>query len=194
MIRLYIAWIEEMRKKSPKASRRMYRDIFNTEFNLAFFKPKKEHCTECFTYKRADTTTKNSLQAAYDSHMENKTRARKEKKADKEESKKNESVCFACFDLQKVLPTPKSGIGLLHYKRKLSVYNFTAFDGGNKLAFCYVWHQSTAGRGANKIGFCLDFIHTQYTKYEQPTTDCSLITLEVRIKIIICFPCMFTRP
>ena len=51
---------------------RQYTDIFNNEFNLSFFKPKKDLCDECETYKLASLEEKNKLQVLYDKHLSNK--------------------------------------------------------------------------------------------------------------------------
>lgn len=40
-------------------------------------------------------------------------------------------------------------------KRKFTVYNFTIFDIGKKLGYCYVWNESEAKRGSNEIATCL---------------------------------------
>lgn len=61
----------------------------------------------------------------------------------------------ATFDFQKILNSPHGDVGLLYYKRKLSVYNFTVFDMANKAGFCYMWTECTGKRGANEVSSCL---------------------------------------
>jgi len=61
MHRLYLEWIKEKPMTSTQdncsniinVTLRQYTDIFNNEFNLSFFKPKKDLCDECETYKLA---------------------------------------------------------------------------------------------------------------------------------------------
>jgi hypothetical protein len=65
----------------------------------------------------------------------------------------------AVFDFEKVLTCPHGNISIFYYKRKLSCYNFTIFDMGNKKGVCYMWDETVAKRGANEVSSCLlDFI------------------------------------
>jgi len=59
---------------------RQYTDIFNNNFNLSFFKPKKDQCDVCEKYKLASPLEKTKMQIIYDLHMKNKTLARQKKK------------------------------------------------------------------------------------------------------------------
>jgi len=61
-----------------------YNDIFNNDFNLSFFKSKKDFCDVCEQYKLASDEEKNNLQISYEDHILNKTLARNIKKANKE--------------------------------------------------------------------------------------------------------------
>jgi len=56
---------------------------------LSFFKPKKDFCDECETYKLASLGEKNKLQVSYDKHLSNKTIARLKKNVDKERAINN---------------------------------------------------------------------------------------------------------
>ena len=109
-------------------SKHYYFDIFNTRFNIAFFKPKKDQCDCCEGYKNATDEKKEELRQSYAAHIENKKQARQIKKQDKELAKQNDDTCIICFDFQKVLTTPKTEASSLYYKRKLSTYNFTIYD------------------------------------------------------------------
>ena len=62
---------------------------------------------------------------------------------------------MATFDLQAVLPLPKSEVGTFYYKRRLSVYNFTIHSGADKEVDCYLWSEIDGNRGASEIGSCL---------------------------------------
>ena len=48
---MYVEWAEENDKEV--ATSRQYRDIFNTEFNISFHKPKKDQCNTCTAYINA---------------------------------------------------------------------------------------------------------------------------------------------
>ncbi|KAB0803299.1 hypothetical protein PPYR_00269 [Photinus pyralis] len=153
MYRLYLEFAKTM-DVTNVASSRQYRDIFNGEFNLSFFKPKKDQCDLCIRYTDTDKGNP-ELQEKYDSHITNKNSARSLKDQDKLIALNNKSIIVACFDLQKVLVTPKSEVSIFYYKSKYATYNFTVYDIGNHKGYCYVWHESVAKRGANEIGSCL---------------------------------------
>lgn len=144
-----------------KTTERHYRDIFNTEFNIAFFKPKKDQCDLCTQYTNSNITEKETLQQRYDEHLQNKQKVRELKDQDKNraQQKENNQLRVCCFDLQKVLQTPQAKSSAMYYKRKLSVYNFTIFSIGDREGYCYVWTEHEAKRGSNEIASCvLDFI------------------------------------
>ncbi|KAF2894579.1 hypothetical protein ILUMI_11594 [Ignelater luminosus] len=70
-----------------------------------------------------------------------------------------EKHCVAIYDLQQVLQCPKIEVGQAYYKSKLSVYNLTIYDAGQKQGYCYMWHEYIASRGSYEIGSCvLSFI------------------------------------
>lgn len=81
MHRLYIEWVQDksVDSKIVNATFRQYSDIFNNEYNYAFFKPKKDMCDICEQYRLASLEEKKSLQTAYDVHIHNKTLAREKK-------------------------------------------------------------------------------------------------------------------
>lgn len=134
----------------------IYRQIFNYEFNLAFFKPKKDLCQFCETYKNSNDEEKEQKKSEYQSHHEEKELSRKEKDTDK--SKIDESNFVACFDLQAALPTPKGEVSVFYYKSKLLTYNFTICElqkQGLGTINSFIWHEGEGKRGSNEIGSCL---------------------------------------
>ncbi|KAK3931959.1 Anoctamin-5 [Frankliniella fusca] len=144
------------------ASLRQYRDIFNTSFNISFFKPKKDQCSQCVQYERFTPEEKEKHAQQHQEHIANKDAVRKLKKEDKELSKDEEkkletgnNVRVITFDLQKVLYCPKSDVGEFFYKRKLSTYNFTIFDCTTGKAYCFCWDQTVALRGSDEISSCI---------------------------------------
>lgn len=138
-----------------KATESMYRHIFTTEFNMSFFLPKKDLCDVCHSYENSLPEGKLEMEQEYQRHIENKNLARNLKNADKEKAKENASCCAAVFDLQQVLPAPKTEVGVAYYKLKLSTFNFTVFNLASKEAFCYMWYECIAKRGSSEIGSCL---------------------------------------
>lgn len=133
-----------------------YREIFNYEFNLEFFKPKKDLCETCEAYKNLIGDEKMKLELKYQTHLEEKELSRIEKDNDKKCIDKLHIV--ACFDLQAALPTPKGEISTFYYKSKLSTYNFTVCSlqtKGLDEVHSYLWHEGEGKKGATEIGSCL---------------------------------------
>ena len=126
-----------------------YREIFKTEYNLSFHKPKKDECSACEKFKMEGK--KDEMEA----HLLRKERARLEKKNDKKESKMNKNVHAITFDLQKVLHIPHGNVSTYYYKRKLCVFNLTIYSLGTKSVKCFVWSEVAGKRGSNEIGTCL---------------------------------------
>lgn len=87
-----------------------YRKVFNEEYNISFYVPKKDQCELCTIFKNTvDPNTE--LQNKYDQHQLEKELSREEKSNDKAMVQNNYIV--ACYDLQAVLPLPKSDISTL---------------------------------------------------------------------------------
>lgn len=156
MHRLYLQWIQDKIVSEPtqNATLRQYTDIFN-DFNYSFFKPKKDMCDICEKYKLATPEEKNLQQLMYDEHQNNKIIAREKKKLDKLRANHDPAFCVAAFDLEKILVTPQGEVSNFFYKRKFAVYNFTVYDIGKKIGYCFMWDESQAKRGANEIATCL---------------------------------------
>lgn len=161
MYRLYVQWAKET--KVSIATYRQYRYIFEYEYNIGFFIPKKDQCDECERYLMAnDIGKKAELEEKYNKHINNKEIVRKLKDEDKKLAQEDNTLNVACYDLQKILVTPLKDVSIFYYKLKYSTFNFTIFDIGNTNAFCYVWHEIIAKRGANEIGsFVLDYIENK---------------------------------
>ena len=108
----------------PAANYDAYMRIFNTEFNIGFFVPKKDQCDQCEAYKNAADEEKVKLQEIYQEHQEEKELSRIEKNMDKEMAQKKE-IQLAVYDLQAVLPVPMGQTSAFFYKSRLNCYNFT---------------------------------------------------------------------
>lgn len=86
MFKLYEDWAKKQNIKP--ATEGQYRDTFNTEFNLSFFKSKNDQCEVCMEYTNATESHKRDLQKNYESHMLNTEQARALKSEDAKEAKK----------------------------------------------------------------------------------------------------------
>lgn len=102
----------------------LYSRIFNKEFNIGFFIPKKDQCDLCEGYKNANAAGKASLEISYQQHLAEKDLSRVEKANDKEKATKKE-IGLAVYDLQAVMPVPMGQSSAFFYKSKLNCYNFT---------------------------------------------------------------------
>jgi len=82
---------------------RQYRDVFNTEYNIGFFKPKKDLCALCEKWKKATREERLSMVREYGDHLKNYKRV----KQLREEEKNLQSVyCKKYPGGEKVVPFP----------------------------------------------------------------------------------------
>lgn len=143
-------------------------NIFNNDFNLSFFKPKKDQCETCVAYENAPETDKVNLKENYDQHLVEKELSRKEKECDKQALVGK--ALLAVYDLQAVMPLPKGECSAFYYSSKLNVLNFTITSLLEKTTECYVWEESNGHRGANELGSCvLKYIEKNIGTYKDIT-------------------------
>lgn len=177
---LYKLYTEFMKEKHPEqevATSRQYRQIFITEFNIEFNKPKKDQCPKCDIFRNASEIDKSNLEYDFALHIANKEVVRTLKDIDKSRAKNSDSVVTAVYDLQKILNTPQSEVSIFYYKRKLATYNFTIFDMGKRVGYCYVWNETIGRKGSNEISsFVFDFIKMKvqegYTEFNFYSDSC----------------------
>ena len=163
MYKLYLEFIED--KQAQPLSEYYHRKIFK-KCKLSFFKQKKDMCDHCIRYSRIpkDKLTLQEIKN-HKRHLKNKKIPRKLMMQDIETSNLNQKINVACFDLQKVLTTPKCQNSSMYYMRKLAIFNFTIYDLGKKQGFCYVWNESTGNRGADEISSCVyNYIQKKITE------------------------------
>lgn len=108
-------------KGQASANLMMYSRIFNNEYNISFFIPKKDLCNLCESYKNAPDDA--DLKAKFEEHEREKVLSRQAKEYDK--SLINNKFIVSAFDLQAVMPCPTGGISIFYYKSKINSYNFT---------------------------------------------------------------------
>lgn len=147
----YVNVCEE--KGQPYANYLMYSRIFNYEFNISFFSPKKDQCEDCVNFANATVEEKEQLRAKYDMHLKEKDLSRIEKDNDKKSS--DRATVVAVYDLQAVLQCPRGDISTFYYASKLNVFNFTIYEMKTHSAKCFVWDESEANRGVCEIGTCV---------------------------------------
>ncbi|XP_034245721.1 uncharacterized protein LOC117647858 [Thrips palmi] len=76
MFKLYKEWAGENNVETP-ATISTYRNIFNTQFNLGFFLPKKDQCELCNKWKTATPEERKGIVQQYGVHLTNKRDVRK---------------------------------------------------------------------------------------------------------------------
>lgn len=150
-----------------------YAKIFNTEYNIGFFAPKKDQCDQCEAYKNATEDQKTELETKNNEHLEEKDLSRKEKENDKERAK-NHEITLAVYDLQAVMPIPVGQTSAFFYKSRLNCFNFTVSilflflvkcfeclllfkvtEIGPDKSKAFFWHEALGNRGAIEIGTCI---------------------------------------
>lgn len=152
MYELYQTKCFENGKTPEKKS--YYIKIFKTEFNLAFHKPRKDKCDKCYKFEIMTEEEKATNSDMYELHLSNKEAVKKFKEGIKERSLKNE-INYSQFDFEAVRYCPKINAKAIFYKRRYSVYNFTVYDVPQKDGTCFMWGESTAGRGSAEVASCL---------------------------------------
>ncbi|XP_075225323.1 uncharacterized protein LOC142326614 isoform X1 [Lycorma delicatula] len=155
----------------PFSTFTMYNTIFNSEFNLSFFTPKKDQCSKCVAFENAENDVKENLQMEYNRHQEEKLLSQQKKEEDKGKSSNLYKVAF--FDLQAVLPSTRGEISSFYYKSKLSTYNFTDCElkeKGNGDVHSFIWHEGR--KGGVEIGSCLlYFLKDLANKADSPNLE-----------------------
>ena len=147
---MYDLYVENCRKeKKDPISLSYYRNVFNTDFNIGFHKPKSDRCNHCEAYKvskaQAEQITE-EVEAAQKHHIAEKMFMRSDSNADRQ----NPVKFVVCFDLENVITLPKAEISSFFYKRKLTLYNLTAHT-STKRGYCAIWTESLSGRAGNDI-------------------------------------------
>lgn len=66
-------------KKVPCGNSTMFHRIFNYEFNISFFSPKKDQCELCTAYQNAQNEEKDTLKVKYSVHLKEKELSRAER-------------------------------------------------------------------------------------------------------------------
>lgn len=155
------------------ASVSTYRKIFNYEYNLGFYRPKKDQCTKCNQFHNGSSEAKLKMKDDYDQHRAEITLARENRDNDKAESKSNSAKKCFNFDKQAILATPKLFTKPSYYKRKLATYNVTTYDLSDAKGVCNVWDETEGGRGSNEIA---TIIYNHINSFAPEVTEISMMS------------------
>jgi hypothetical protein len=158
-----------------------YREVFNTEFNLGFYKPKKDRCDHCEEYKNLRQPSE-TQQSDYESHVNRKVLGKLERDVDRaahNKASEDRETAVLCYDMEKVTSLPRAEISSFYYLRKLSCYNLTAHCSLDNVTYCALWHEAMSGRAGNhiasamvKILYALQKDHPQLKKVVMWSDSC----------------------
>ena len=172
MHELYVADLAKSSPNKKPVEAAVYRRIFCTEYNLSFFKPKKDQCAVCSRYNMVTGTQKESMKAQYDEHIIRKTSCQNAKATDKRAATGDNTKVVITYDLQSVLQIPSADVSQFYYSRKLCMYNFTIHNAEEPhQGYCYCWPEIEGKRGSCEIGTCL------YTHLKQLPEEISEVIL-----------------
>lgn len=153
---------------------RVYRKVFNNEFNLSFYTPKKDQCNKCFLYKNTNNPTADE-KVIYEKHVSEKAISKCERDLDRSNIDRNH--CIVCYDLQNIFALPKGNAAAFFYKRRLNTYNLTGtviLPGKEKITYCAIWTEVHSGRTGNDIASALVKILTCLCKENPNITRITL--------------------
>ncbi|KAK3926562.1 Serine--pyruvate aminotransferase, mitochondrial [Frankliniella fusca] len=160
----------------PKTSLSVYFREFQ-KTGLKFKPPPLDTCNKCDAFNQSlkqckTNDEKEAVIKERDVHQKKAQDAYDAKKADKLQSKMDNTKQVITFDLEQVLPCPQLSSGETFYKRQLSIYNLTVYNCSTKIGTNYMWSEVVAGRGANEIASCI----TRYIKEEiaEPVTHLTM--------------------
>ncbi|CAK1600206.1 unnamed protein product [Parnassius mnemosyne] len=149
MYDLYVQKIKESNKVPVKLN--IYKKVFGTEYNLAFYHPKKDQCSICNNYKKDKTNI--NIQIDYTQHIERKEASYRSKELDKKKSGEDKSYLCVTMDLQSLLQIPSTADSLMYYSRKLNLYNLSIYEfkPPQNDAHCMIWTEINGKRGSVEI-------------------------------------------
>lgn len=158
MYRLYVEETDNPAKISA------YRNIFNYEFNLAFFCPKKDRCDKCMSFELLTSPTEEQ-QDGHNLHVIFKTNAAAERKKDRDilpVIHKQRKSGIVSDDMENIFQLPITNASIAYYSRKFSVFSFTAVI--NKTVYNAMWNEALCGREGTHIANALIKLLTRITQ------------------------------
>ena len=90
-----------------------YWEIFNEEFNISFFTPKKDKCKLCEKYKLSEGSQKDAR--AKNMTVTNKKMKKKSTRKKNYRTKISDLFIVACYDLQTVMTVPNGQVSNFYF-------------------------------------------------------------------------------
>lgn len=132
-----------------------YRSVFKEDFNIAFYRPRKDMCDKCFIYSNMSEEEKLNKEEEHNEHIKRKMMARDHRDEAKQQAESG-LIHFAEYDLEAICNCPSSSSKMIYYKRRISVFNFSLLDfAAQRKVHCFCWHEGIGRKGAIEIGSCL---------------------------------------
>ena len=118
MYRLYCEWCKATAFEA--ASYGWYYNVFKTQFNLKFHKPKKDQCDECVGYYNTPKhLLTDEMKSKQQKHIAEKELARLHKDNMKKEVANDATILVAGFDFQRTLLSPDGKASSFYYSLRL---------------------------------------------------------------------------
>lgn len=161
--KLYHEYKENREKMNQTfVSDHIFREIFNTEYNLSFKRRHTDTCKKCDEINTSLNSSltpvkiKDQLQQDQKAHHDLVMKINSNFKSDVIEAKESDGKLLVfTFDLQKALETPLLTTSVAFYKRQLWTYNLCIVDEVKNISYMYIWSEDIASRGGQEIGSCL---------------------------------------
>lgn len=136
-----------------------YNNIFYTDFNLRFKKPKKDTCHKCDLFnikiKSSSGAEREMYEECHRIHLECAESLRSQMRRDIAAAKLDKLLEVLIFDMQKMLMLPNISTSIIYYLRQLNLYNFGIHTGSTGKGKFNIWTEDEASKGTQEVGSCL---------------------------------------
>lgn len=155
----------------------MYRDIFNSEFNLRFGLPRSDTCAYCDRLyiqliAANDDTERRTIEVESRIHHARADLAYSSLAKDTALAENHlDTTVVLCVDLQQVLFCPNLTHNNVFYQRQLSCYNLAVHNAGTNKAMMFFWDETIGKRGSAEVASCiLKYITLHFSKLMEGET------------------------
>ncbi|GFR67143.1 hypothetical protein ElyMa_000245600 [Elysia marginata] len=114
----------------------------------------KDVCTTCSAFDKSDKKSE-EMKLKQENHRKEINTIRKYRDDTKKDTETDKTIAAAAFDLEEVLPLPKTNEGDIYYSRQLNNHNLSVYGYHDKTGHNCLWNETTAKRGSNEIASCV---------------------------------------
>ncbi|XP_047143996.1 uncharacterized protein LOC105844486 isoform X2 [Hydra vulgaris] len=180
---LYSLYVQEAKHvKYTPVSRACFNKFMKSK-KFSIFKPRKDQCDLCCSYKTNQVT-----ENEYQEHILNKDLAREQLKSGTEKVNNQENYTFT-MDVQAVKLCPAMNASALYYSMKLKVHNFTIYNVNNEHQCHNCWWNECEGEldASVFVSILLSHLETYCINIDQEKKILFCFLMDVAIKIAILF-------